>query len=177
MNIKLQEKLDALTNKYRRINGLSKRLPLFEDRIINDEIDPSIRVNRGTKRITDRYKKMPFHWGINVGMYDNDNTPTNYTKKISGNIELVSVYINTLSLFSDNDAIQNYAREELKNVISICNLFYFDYLNTTLYMEFEEVESTLDRIVSWYEIVREKSNDQLKQDKIKKLQLELEKLQ
>lgn len=176
MNIKLQEELDSLANKYKRISDFSKRLPLFKDTIIDNKIDPPENY-RATRKIVERYKKMPFNWGICVGKYNNDNKPTNCALDIDDDVELISFYINRINLFSDNASVLAFAATGLNEIVKECKPFYFDCLNTTFYLTTCELEGVLDKVVTWYEVVRDKSTELHNQDRIKKLKDELEKLQ
>lgn len=165
-NEKYIKVLEELQLKMFKAEGWAEKMPLFEKRIIELKLNgEEVYQSYG-----ERYKRIPLSWGINRGWTESGTgrNMTNNTKKHKGYFWII--YINCVNLFNGNN---NYGLEELLKTIPV---YYFDKLNTTLYVKDEEVERLLELLNDWYIKSIEKANEETLAEKKKKLERELEAL-
>lgn len=162
---KLVKKLENIENEYQQVTAFSKLLPLFADRIIDCEFTGDRYC-----QLADRYKQTPFNWGINWTL----TKPTNFPEDEEYHEGLLNVYINCVSLFHED--IYHFAQKELWEAMKDVQCYYTDTLNSTFYFKPDEIEVGLEALNNWYNQVKAKSTDYLKEQTRKRLQAELQEL-
>jgi hypothetical protein len=166
MHEKLKNKLNSYKKKLMAVDEFAKLLPLFENKIISEEL-----VADQYCKLGDRHKNMYFHWDINWC----PNRPINLPKEVTEHEKTVCVYINCLTIFHDD--LYYYAQDKLFDRMRTVPCYWFDTLNTTFYFLPEQVETGLNALVEWYGDVREHSDEFLKKKKKEELLQALEELE
>lgn len=162
---KLAEKLQATRAEYEKVTAFAKLLPLFSAEIIEGEFtgETYCKLNRS-------FGKLYCAWGIN--WYT--NTPTNYPTEKHSQVGFVEIYINNMSIF--NDALYQFASEELGKVLPEIQVHFYDRLNSTFYFLPHEAEAGLKRLEQWFIETKAQCDDYLKKKRKEELQRQLEKL-
>ena len=170
MNEEYEKELSELKEKMVQAELLAEKFPYFKKTILRKKIT-------GTSDCIDfgeSYKKLPLDWGIKRIYYDYKKTPnrtiTNYRE---GNPKkhLFNLYFNSYSLF-DND--NYYGLEKIKDKV---NVFFYDELNTTFYIEDEHIEKFLELANKWYikaSKLAHKERLQIQKEKLEKQLKELD---
>lgn len=158
---KLKEKVMQQVDRFEKVVEFSKKIPLFEKRIIDNNIVEDDSVWFG-----DSYKDLYLSWGINRWKCSQKNM-TNYEGDFEG--YLFVIYVNTLSLY---DSHNKYDLHELSKLA-----YYYDAVNSTFYVEDEKIELFLDSLNEWYLKARDKAHDDSKIKEIEKLKQKLQELE
>lgn len=161
----LADKLKKQKAIYEKVTKFAELLPLFSNRIIEDEL-----TGEEYAKLDYKFGKLPLSWNIN--WYT--NTPTNYPQEKHTEIGFVNVYINTHSLFGDK--LASFASQELGKVIPSISVHFYDRLNSTFYFLPDEAEEGLKKLEQWYVETKDKCDAYLKEQRKIELQKELEKL-
>jgi len=151
--------------KYQKVTKFAQLLPLFSERIIEDEID-----GLSYYKLSGFYGRLTCTWGINWYI----TTPTNYPKKEHKEVGFVNVYINTYSLFGEK--LASFASQELHKAIPSISVHFYDAMNSTFYFLPDEAEEGLKKLEQWYVETKSKCDDYLREKRKIELQKELEKL-
>lgn len=162
---KLAEKLKEKKKEYELVTAFAEKLALYSDTIISNEYTGAVYVT-----LVHRYKTLPLDWGINWTL----SKPTNYYHD-SFQSGLVCVYVNSYSLFGD---ISSEVYTELTREFSNSkNIYFIDWLNSTFYVTPEQLEEFLERLHNWYVLCKSKADNIRKEQKVKELREQLERLE
>ena len=162
---KLAEKLKEKKKEYELVTAFAVKLPLYADKIISNEYVGLVHVP-----LAYRFKTLPLDWGVNWTL----SKPTNYHHDTfqSG---LISVYVNSYSLFGD---ISSEVDTELTREFSNSkNIYFIDWLNSTFYVTPEQLEEFLEHLHNWYVLCKSKADTIRKEQKVKELREQLERLE
>ena len=159
----LIEKLAAKKAKYEKVTAFAALLPLFQNRIISEEL-----TGESHAKLSDHAGKVYCAWGVNW----NTNTPTNYPQETHSQAGFVNVYINTYSLFGDK--LASFASQKLGEVLPSIEVHFYDALNSTFYFLPHEAEAGLKKLEGWYLDTKTQCDAQLKRMRVEELKHELE---
>lgn len=158
----LIEKLAAMKAKYEKVTAFAALLPLFQDRIISEEL-----TGESFAKLSDRAGKLYCEWGVN--WYT--NTPTNYPQEKHSQVGFVNVYINNYALFGDK--LSRFAHQKLAEVLPSIEVHFYDALNSTFYFLPQEAEAGLKKLEAWYLDTKAQCDAQLKKLRVEELRREL----
>jgi len=161
----LVEKLDAMKAKYEKVTAFADLLPLFQSRIIADEL-----TGESYARLSDYAGRLYCAWGVNW----QTSTPTNYPQEKHSQVGFVNVYINSYSLFGDK--LYEFASQKLGEVLPSIEVHFYDALNSNFYFLPHEAEAGLKKLEAWYLDTKAQCDAQLKKMRVEELQRELEAL-
>jgi hypothetical protein len=161
----LLKKLAETKEKYEKVTAFAEMLPLFAKEIIEREY-----TSNEYCRLCSWYKQLPLTWGADW----RTNRPTNFPEDQPCDLGLVHVYINCCSLFHDD--LYSFASKELDEAMKDVPCYFVDHLNSTYYFKPNEVEVGLEALNAWYLKVKETGQQQLNEQKRKRLLKELEQL-
>jgi hypothetical protein len=161
----LLKKLAETKDKYEKVTAFAEMLPLFAKEIVYQEL-----TGQGFAQLAQIYKQTPFSWGVN--WYT--NRPTNFPEDQPCDLGVVQVYINCCSLFHKD--LYSFASKELHEAMKDIPCYFADHLNSTYYFKPNEVEVGLEALNAWYLKVKETGQQQLNEQKRKRLLKELEQL-
>lgn len=159
------DELEKLKIKMEQAEKFAKKLPMFEEVIIDRKLTGNEEwINFGQK-----YKEMYFSWNINRGLYSSNSNRyiTNYRGKDYTQF-LFSIYVNSYSLF------EHHFQFGLEEVHKKIPLFFYDELNTTFYATDEQAHGLLEAINDWYVAAKKENNIYLANMKLEKAKKELE---
>ena len=167
MNEEYEKELAYLKYKMEKAEKFAKKLPIFSDQILrnkNTEDEQSIHFG-------DRYKGLYLGWGIRRSLFETgtNRTVTNYPGD-SYKEYLFHIYINTLSQYNSHEHFG------LDDICESIPLFFYDKLNSTFYATDEQIETLLDSLLEWRKQADKKLVEHNRQEKIKQLKSDLEKL-
>lgn len=165
LNEKLSEKLAAKKTKYEKVTAFAALLPLFQDRIISEEL-----TGESYAKLSDHAGKLYCAWGVNWRTH----TPTNYPEETHSQVGFVNVYINTYALFGDK--LSSFASKKLGEVLPSIEVHFYDALNSTFYFLPHEAEAGLKKLEEWYLDTKTQCDAQLKKMRVQELRRELENL-
>lgn len=153
-----EKELKELKEKMTGAEAFAEKVPCFRDFIITNKIDGT----EDSVCFATCYKKVSFAWGLHRSRYISGTSRniTNYQRKHDK--YLFSVYINPLTLFNEHEYFG------LEKVLEESNVFFFDRLNTTFYVEDEHIEGFLESLNNWYvnaveELKRYKANKEIEE--------------
>lgn len=158
----LIEKLATLKAKYEKVTAFAALLPMFQSRIISDEL-----TGESYAKLSDYAGKLYCAWGVN--WYT--NTPTNYRQESHSQVSFVNVYINSYALFGDK--LSSFASQKLAEVLPSIDVHFYDALNSTFYFLPHEAEAGLKKLEEWYLDTKKACDAQLKKMRVEELQREL----
>lgn len=158
----LIEKLAAMKAKYEKVTAFAALLPLFQGRIISEEL-----TGESFAKLSDYAGKLYCEWGVN--WYT--NTPTNYCQEKHSQVGFVNVYINSYALFGDK--LSSFASRKLAEVLPSIEVHFYDALNSTFYFLPHEAEAGLRKLEEWYLDTKTQCDAQLKKMRVEELQREL----
>lgn len=158
---KLKETVMQQVDRLEKVVEFSKKIPLFEERIIDNRLVEDNSTEFGCK-----YKNMYLSWGINRWKCSQRNM-TNYEGDFEG--YLFVIYVNTLDLYGSHNKYDLHKLSELA--------YYYDTLNSTFYVEDDKIELFLDSLNEWYLKARDKAHDDSKIKEIEKLKQKLQELE
>jgi hypothetical protein len=156
-------KLKQLKENMLKAQEFAEKLPCLAEYIIKHMICDAPYVNLGNK-----YKSIPLHWGVYRKEYSSESSSKVTNMQGSyGPVVLTHVYINTYSLFGDNNNV-----EMPKDM----TCYFFDKLNSVYYATDDQLESMLERLNDWYvaSLITNKENQRI--SKIEKAERELQRL-
>lgn len=160
-----QEEVNNLIARMEGAEMFSKELPLFASQILeNKHNNTDHYINFGFS-----YKKIPLAWGIKRFFYDGQSRRVSNAGNINYPIYLFNIYINCLNIFEDD--FYDYCKDSFRKLSF--DVFYFDEINSTLYVKDEQIETVLEKLNDWYLAQIEKIKEQNKKNKIEKLRKEL----
>lgn len=131
-----EKEIQELQDKMNNAKEFAEMLPCFKDEILARKLDKTF-----TGTICKKYKKLYLDWGINRYWFEDSKNITNCDKSIADKY-LFKIYINTLNLF---DSYEKYGLCELE-----IPCFFFDRINTTYYIEEQDIEVALDILNAWF---------------------------
>lgn len=166
MHPRLQLKLASYEQKLQEVDAFAKRLPLFAEQIIANELSPDCY-----QSFAHRYKNLPLSWGVNWYV----NRPTNLPDEVQDHPSTVNVYINCMSLFHDD--VYHMVRTELEERMQTIACYWYDDLNSTWYFLPEQAEHGLNVLSSWYNDMKTQESKMINDLKIKALKKQLEELE
>lgn len=159
-----KEELKLTIDKMVQSEKFAEKIPCLKEFIIKRKLNSAFE---GV--ITDRYKSEFFPWNLCRNLYKGERKPTNYENEFENPMYLFSLYINTLSIYDLHD---KFGMEELAK---FC--FYFDYSNSTFYVEDSKIKEFLEAYLVWVKQAKEKAKIKIRENKINELKKELEKAQ
>lgn len=162
-----EQELKALKAKMDGAEAFAKKLPLFEDKIIRNKMQE----DDDFLMFGEHYKSTPLKFGIRRGKFANGTLRemTNCNLKYDG--PYFWIYLNTYSMFNNNEDY------DMRDLVNKADIFFFDHLNSTFYVEDKNIEKFLDAVNVWYLEASEEHRKQTKQKEIAELRLKLEKLE
>lgn len=134
------QELKDLKEKMLMAEKFAEKLPIFADIILERKLTG---LENGIK-FSERYKKIPLNWGINRYLYNDKSNILNYRGEFDKPIYLFVIYINSCSLFDENENFGLY--DAVLNI----PIFHRDYSNTTFYVTDENIEALLEVLNVWY---------------------------
>jgi len=169
----LQKHVDSVLVAYKQRDALITKLPQYASTIAGHYVS-DVPFNGN---LANYYKDMQLRWGIDYCEYfgETGRVPTQYHGIGSAeSVGLCSVYLNSLSLFKDE--CYSYAEQELGKVVDDVECFHYDYMNSTFYFLPEQLDAGLQKIYTWYNSVKSKTDSILKEKQIKELEKQLQSL-
>ena len=163
-----EDELKELKNKMEKAEKFSNKIPIFKDEIIKNKYTGEEQHISFDKR----YKDIYLAGGINRNHYKSKSncTVTNYIGEYDK--YLFNIYINSLNLFGDGI----YEDFDLEKIQYECKVFFYDALNKEYYVEDENIEEFLEKLNEWYISAKSKVDNYKKEQRIKELEEQLEKL-
>lgn len=164
MRQEYKDELRKLATKMNAAEHFAEKLPVFSVEILREKLTENIE----WIKFGERYKTMPFPWGINRGLYSQESNRkiTNYRKKYHG--YLFCLYINTLTLYDRHD------KYGLPDIIK-ADYFFFDALNSTFYATDEQIGLLLESLHEWYLLAMDSAKQDNAKARLEKLKHEIEK--
>lgn len=156
-----KNELLELENRMINAEAFAKKIPVFEEYIINNKITWGNDCS-----FWEYYKSLYLGWGINRKYYPDNSNITNYKKDYKW--FLFTIYFNTLSMY---DSYEKYWLEELTKTGSV---FFFDKANSTFYIKDEHIGLFLEEANKWYEKAKNTIKIEEKKIRIKQLEAELD---
>lgn len=146
-NEKLNKMLMEYEEELKFKDELIEMFPYFESTLLhNNDSRKGGKINLGNS-----YKELYLAWGI-IGFYLDSKYVTNYKGEEFENKLLFELYFNPLNLY---DSHEKYGMEKLSEYA-----FYYDKINSTFYVEKENLIEFLDKANRWYlKAVRTKDNE------------------
>ena len=161
-----EDELKALKKKMIGAEKFAEKIPCFRQFILDNKLDGT----EDSAQFATSYKQIYFHWGLHRARFksETDRTITN----CEGNYDkhLFRLYMNTLSLYDSHEKFG------LKKILEKSNVFFFDELNTTFYVEDEHIEEFLEALNEWYVEVLAQLNQHRKDEEIRILENKLAQL-
>lgn len=162
-----KEELKKLKEKMILAENFSEKLPEFRDYIIRHKLTG----NERPLYLGDKYKELYLAWGIRRHLYKaGSNNITNYSVTLDKDVYLYNLYINPLSMFDRHEFFG------LEEVISKTEMFFFDNLNTTIYVEERQLIDVLEKLNDWYTKAKEQNKILFNKEKLDKAKKEVERL-
>tara|TARA_R110000772_G_scaffold4573_6_gene16375 strand:+ start:1525 stop:2055 length:531 start_codon:yes stop_codon:yes gene_type:complete len=163
-----KEELKKLKERMALAEKFAEKLPCFRDYIIKHKQSGK----ESFLYLGDNYKKLHLAWGIKRYLYKaGSKNITNYEVTIDGDINLYCLYINSYSMF---DRHESYGLQE---AISELPIFYFDKLNTTIYVEEHNLEAILETLNVWYIEASKQNSAIFNEEKLEKARNEVKRLE
>jgi len=164
MREEYKKELAELKVRMEKAEKFAEKLPIFTNRIIERKITGEEKgIDFGSY-----YKNLPLTGGISRCFHNTTKNITNYSSTEIINKYLFHVYFNTFYLY---DSHEKYGIEKLAD-----KAFFFDSLNTTFYVEDEDIESFLNAACLWYEEAKKKAQKHKQEIRVKQLKKELREL-
>lgn len=159
-----KDELKKLVIQMKAAERFANKLPIFKHVILNEKLYET----KDWIKFGERYKTMPFPWGINRGLYDQEinRNITNYDKP-SYRGYLFCLYINTLYLY---DRHEKYGIQDIN-----AEYVFYDSCNTTFYATDDQIELLLEKLHEWYIYALTQVKITNAKEKVDKLQYELQK--
>jgi hypothetical protein len=135
-----EDELKALKIKMAGAEKFAERIPCFRQFILDNKLDGT----EDSVKFASSYNRIYFNWGLYRARFKSGTgrTITNY--KWDYDKHLFRLYINTLSLYDSHEKFG------LEKILEKSNVFFFDDLNTTFYVEDEHIEGFLEALNDWY---------------------------
>ena len=155
-----EEKMNEMIENQNKAWDFAEKLPCFKDIILSknysgEETNINLGRNLGDWRCAwDVYRRFV------------DYEPTNYEKGIPNKF-LSEIYINSVSIY---DRYENYGLEKIGYSDDV---FYYDKINSRLYIEDEHVCAVIVKINEWVKQASSKAHRDDLLDRQKELKLEL----
>ena len=168
MREEYKKELKDLKTKMEKAEKFAEKVPLFVERILEYKFSGE----ESNQEYLSRYKQIYFHWSLYRTFYTTQSEgckPTNYKGKDFSH-HLFHVYINTLTLYNVNEEFGLY--DALKEI----DIFYTDHLNTTFYIDDENIEPFLEALNIWYLNACEESKKACAKKSLEDAEKEIEKL-
>lgn len=161
-----KDELKVLKKKMAGAEEFAKKIPLFQQFIL----DKKLNGTEDSVRFASSYKRIYFHWGLHRARFKSGSNRTIINYNGDYDKHLFMVYINTLSLYDSHE------RFGLEKVLDKSNVFFFDNLNTTFYVEDEHIEGFLEALNDWYVGAIANLKQYKKDEEIRKLEEQLARL-
>ena len=161
-----EDELEALKKKMIGAEKFAERIPCFRQFILDNKIDGT----EDSVEFASSYKRIYFNWGLYRARFKSGTSRTLTNYKGDYDKHLFTAYINTLSLYGD------YGRFGLEKILEKSNVFFFDGLNTTFYVEDEHIEEFLEALNEWYIEALAQLKQHKKDEEIRILENKLAKL-
>jgi len=169
MRKEYEQELINLKAKMQKAEKFAEELPIFKDIILENKFTSE----EGHINFGNRCKELYLDWGINRNrlISGTNRTITNYDRDATYNKHLFSIYFNTLTIYDSHN------KYDLDKITEKVDVFFYDSLNSTFYIEDEHIERFLDEAVRWLEIARKKEKELRDKKRIESLQKELKELE
>ena len=162
-----ENEIKDLKKKMDIAEKFAETIPIFSQHILDNKLSG----NEQHHHFGNYYKKVYFPWGINRYLYQSDTTRTitNYND-CTYSEHLFSIYINTLSMYNSHN---KHGLEKIKDKV---DLFFYDYVNSRLYVTDKNIEPLLNELCEWYKKAVKMQVKQDRDDEIIRLQQKLDSL-
>jgi len=153
----LKNEYDEKVKKFKLSKEFAEKLGIFQEQIINNQITGEENfINFGNY-----YQKMPFCSPIRRFFYK-DNTNVTNSKIEFKDKYLFHIYINTLTCYNSHEEYG------LEDITKLTNVFFYDKINSTFYIEDEYIKDFFDKLLNWYKDAFKKARIQNIEDYIRK---------
>jgi len=163
-----KKELKEIKISMKKAEAFAKRLPLFSKTILDEKLSGE----ESYMSFGDTYKNMYIALHIQRGLYEH-NSLRNVTNYDNGHYKeyLFCIYINTFNIYNSHE---EHGLGEVKDKV---DLFFYDKLNTTFYVNDDNIEKLLDALCLWRDKALKKRKIDLKADKITDLKKQLKELE
>jgi len=142
----LKEEYEEKLIKYKLSIDFANKLGIFQEHIIDKQLTGEERhINFG-----DKYKDICFCSPIYRVFYIDKNNVTNCEIEFN-NKYLFSIYINTLTCYNSHETYG------LNDIIKLTNVFFYDEINSTFYIEDEYIKEFFEKLMNWYKDASKKA--------------------